>query len=164
VERALAAIQTVEVPDQRLESPMKRSRVEQVPVEARLVVPLPRLAELGPWVPSHGMPPAVPPVEVPHDAHAGRVGVPDREHRAGHPGKRAGVGSQLVVALVVGAFAEEQEVELAQRRRKSVRVLEARDQTAAVMGLEAVREGLGGVREYRLEQSVRVDARHRTGQ
>src|SRR3712207_9065671 len=62
-------------------------------------------------------------VEVAHDADRAGRRRPHRERRAGHALDLADVRAELRVQLLVAAFADQVEVDLAERRREAVRVL-----------------------------------------
>ncbi len=111
---------------------------------------------------AHGMPPPVPAVPVAHHAHAARVGGPHREAVAVHAVEARRVRAELVVDAVVGAFAEEMQIEVGQRGRKAIGILELADDALPFGHTQTVREGRGaptrGRRDARLPEAGGVDA------
>ena len=95
------------------------------------------LPDAGARMAPHRVPAAVPAVEVAHDAHAAGVRRPHGEHHARHAVEDGRVGAELLVGLVVRALAEEQAVEVRQRRREPVRVLDLPDAPRRVGDREA---------------------------
>ncbi len=109
---------------------------------------------------AHRVPPAVPGVEVAHDAHASGVRRPHGEDHARHVVEDGLVGAELLVGLVVRPLAEEEPVEVRQGRREPVGVLDLPHAPGRVGHRQAVPEGRRAVRERRLEDPVRVQALH----
>ena len=91
--------------------PLAQPRDEQLP-EAR--------AGMAP----HRVAPAVPPVEVAHDADAPSVRRPHGEHHARHPVEDGRVGAEFLVRLVVRALPQQEAIEVRERRWEPVRVLD----------------------------------------
>ena len=118
------------------------------------------LPDAGARMAPHRVPPAVPAVEVAHDAHAAGVRRPHGEHHARHAVEDGRVGAELLVGLVVRALAEEQAVEVRQRRREPVRVLDLPDAPRSVGHREAIPEGRRAPGKRRLEDPVRMQALH----
>src|SRR6185437_6613077 len=75
----------------------------------------------------HRVAPAVPVVEIADHADALRIGRPDREGDAEHAVMLAPMRAHHGIALVMRAFGEEMEVEIAQDRRKGIDVIELDD-------------------------------------
>ena len=71
---------------------------------------------------AHGVHPAVPMVEVAHDADAPCVRRPDGEGAAAHAFRLADVRAQPVVEAVVVAFGEEVQIQFAQDRPEGIRI------------------------------------------
>ncbi len=75
-------------------------------------------------VQAHRVAAAVPVVEVADDADARGVRGPDRETRTADALYRAQLRAQLGIDLLVRAFAEQVKIQVAQRSRKAIRVLD----------------------------------------
>ncbi len=73
---------------------------------------------------AHGVPTAVPVIEIADHADARRVGRPYRKPRARNAKKRGDMSAQFPVDLSVGAFAKKVEIEFAQRCRESISILD----------------------------------------
>ncbi len=71
------------------------------------------------------------------------------------------MGAELLVRLVVRALPQEEAVEVGEGRRKAVRILDLALASRGVDHGEAIPEEAGAARERRLEEPVRMDARHR---
>ena len=71
---------------------------------------------------AHRVAPAVPAVEIAHDAHAQRVGRPDGEDDTLNAVERDDVCAELVIGAEVVALVEQQQVEVAQDRQEAVGV------------------------------------------
>src|ERR1700730_211296 len=72
---------------------------------------------------AHRVNPAVPLIEIAYDANAASAWRPDSEIDTTHAFNGVDVRAELVVGVVVAAFAHEVEVELAQKKRKSVGIV-----------------------------------------
>ena len=109
---------------------------------------------------THRVPPAVPGVEVAHDAHAAGVRGPHGEDHARHAVEDGRVGAELLVGLVVRPLAEEEAVEVRQGRREPVGVLDLPDAPGSVGHREAIPEERRAPGKRRLEDPVRMQALH----
>ena len=114
----------------------------------------------------HGMPAAVPVVEIAHDADARRVRRPDGEIHPVNAVDLPQLGPQPVVTLPVAALVQQVEVVVGQQVREGVRVVHSHGLFSVFLGHSqhvarravAVRQGAN-----RLVQAGRVDAAHRLG-
>ena len=105
---------------------------------------------------AHRMPPRIPEVEIADHADPPRIG---RQHHEGHPVdavERHRMGAELVVEALMGAFAEQIEVEIGEDGRKAIGVVEF-DHGVAEAGAQLV--ALGAVRQGAGEQAGIVDPR-----
>ena len=106
----------------------------------------------------HRMPPRIPEIEIADHADPPRIG---REHHEGHAIdaiERHRMRAELVVDPLMGAFAEQIEIEVGQDRRKAVGIVEI-DDVVAEAGAQLV--ALGAVRQRAGEQAGVVNARQR---
>ena len=106
----------------------------------------------------HRMPPRIPEIEIADHADAPRVGREHHERHAVDAVERHRMGAELVVKPLMGAFAEQIQIEVGQDRRKAVGILEI-DDVVAEAGAQLV--ALRAVRQCAGEQAGIVDARQR---
>ena len=104
----------------------------------------------------HRMPPCIPEIEIADHADAPRVRCQHHKGDAVDALERHRVRSELVVDALVGAFAEQIEVELAQYRREAVGILEL-DDIVAEAGAELI--AFRAVRQRAGKQTSLVDPR-----
>src|SRR3954469_8552560 len=102
------------------------------------------------------MPARIPEVEVADDADPPRIGSEYNESHPIDPVERHRVRTELVVEPLMGAFAEQIEIEIAQHRREAVGVLEL-DEVVAEGGGPLVSPG--AVRQCAGEQPSIVNPR-----
>ena len=102
---------------------------------------------------------SVPRIEVADDAEAARIGRPDRERHSGDTAQLARMRAEHLVGPLVLEFAEQMEVEVAERGQKAVRIVNRGRSTAAKENLEPVGEQLAPSFQPYLEDSGRVNAR-----
>src|SRR3954466_13589443 len=105
------------------------------------------------------MPARIPKIEVADDADPPRIGSKYNESDPISPVERHRVRTELVVEPLMGAFAEQIEIEIAQHRREAVGVLEF-DDVVAEAGAQLVSPG--AVRQRASEQSRIVNPRQRS--
>ena len=106
----------------------------------------------------HRMPPRIPEVEIADHADAPRVGREHHEGDAGNAVQRHRMRAELVVDALMGAFAEQIEIEVGQHRRKAIGIVEI-DHGVAEAGAQLV--ALGAVRQRADEQAGVMNARER---
>ncbi len=105
---------------------------------------------------AHGMPAAIPEIEVADDADPPRVGGMDSEADAGHAIDGHTMGAELLVEIEVSTFAEQMQIEIRQDRRKAIGVVE--------LGIAVTKPGMQPVahrpvRQLALEQPRLMDTR-----
>ena len=106
----------------------------------------------------HRMAPCIPEIEITDHADPPRIG---REHDEGHAGnavQRHRMRAKLVVDSLMGAFAQQIQIEIAQDRRKAVGIVEL-DHGLAEAGAQLVAPG--AVRKRAGKQSGVMNARQR---
>ena len=86
---------------------------------------------------AHGVRTVVPVVEVADHADALRIRCEHHKSYAAHAFHRHRMRTELVVQILVAAFAEQIKVEIAQHRRKAVGVVQLHD-VVAVIGAQAI--------------------------
>ena len=116
----------------------------------------------------HRVQASVPGVEVADDADGARGGRPDRERGPAHRRARADahlahVRAEARVQLLVAAFADQVQVELAERRSERVRVLERERPGRPVVHRQLVAERKRRAGERRLEYARGMDLLHDDG-
>src|ERR1700738_2774817 len=84
---------------------------------------------------SHRMPPCVPEIEIADHADPPRIGSEHHESHALDAIERHRTSAELVIEALMGALAEEIQIEIGQHRRKAVGVVEI-DHGVAAAGAE----------------------------
>ncbi len=113
---------------------------------------------------AHGVPPAVPQVEVPHHAHSPGIGRPEGEVHPPHAVHGAHVCAELFVLGVVGALSHEIDVVLGEHAGEGVGVVEGEGCAGVVGDLELVgllslrRPLIGGGEEVPLGEALHLVA------
>ena len=105
---------------------------------------------------AHRMPPRIPEIEIADHADAPRIRRQHHEGDAVDAVQRHRMRAELVVEPLMGAFAEQIEIEVGQNRRKAVGIVEL-DHVVAEAGAQLV--ALRAVRQRAGEQAGIVDAR-----
>src|SRR5262249_56909171 len=105
---------------------------------------------------AHGMPSAVPKIEVADDAHALRVGREYHEADAIDAFERERMSSELLIGPQMRALAEQMQIEIGKDRRETVGVLEF---DGMVAGLRAAPVRAGGWIEAGREKARPVSGR-----
>ena len=106
----------------------------------------------------HRMPPRIPEIEIADHADPPRIGREHHEGDAVDAVERHRMRAELVVEPLMGAFAEQIQIEVGQDRRKAIGVVEI-DDGVAEAGAQLV--ALRAVRQRAGEQAGVVDARQR---
>ena len=106
---------------------------------------------------AHRVQPPVPGVEVPDHADGPGGGRPEGERDSARSLVRPYVRAEPVVELLVAALTDQVQVELAERRRVRVRVLDREAPAGTVVDLEQVAERDSGPRDQPLEDPARMD-------
>ena len=106
----------------------------------------------------HRMPPRIPEIEIADDADPPRIGGEHHERHAVDAVERHRMRAKLVVNPLMGAFAQQIQIEVGQHGRKAVGVVEI-DHGLAEAGAQLV--ALGAVRQRAGEQSGVMNARQR---
>src|SRR5947199_10738457 len=71
------------------------------------------------------------------------------------------MGSELLINAMFGAFVEQVEVLIAQRRKETVRIVELPDFTVGLLDSQPVTKHLRAVRNERLDEAQRIQLLHR---
>ena len=109
---------------------------------------------------AHGVYPSVPVVEVADDAHRAGGRRPDRERRSGDALELALLRTESLPELLVAALSDQVHVELAERRRKRVRIVEDERRPVAPGRLQPVVERRLAAWEVGGEEPRAVDLLH----
>ena len=108
----------------------------------------------------HRMPPRIPEIEIADDADPLGIGGQHHKRYAGHAIEHHRMRAKLVVDPLMGAFAQQIQIEVGQNRRKAIGIVEI-DHLVAEAGAQLVT--LGAVGQGTCEQSRVVDACQRSG-
>ena len=110
---------------------------------------------------AHGMPAAVPVIEIADDADSLRIGGPDGEVDSAKPSMGSDMGTEPLVIAVVRPFAEQVQVKIGEDRPKEIGIDEFPRVSLAVFDPQTIGESALPAGEAGDEKTVGVNSLHR---
>ena len=110
---------------------------------------------------AHGMPPAVPVIEIADDADSLRIGGPDGEVNSAKALMGSEMGTEPLVIAVVRPFAEQVQVKIGEDRPEEIGIDEFPGVSLGVFDPETIRESAFPAGEPAHEKTVGVNSLHR---